>query len=142
MRARVGQTFGSVSGYAATTAIAKLHGGPVDPWAAVLKPVEAAVQQAADEALGFSVIARRRARADIVERFKFAVGVNKAVALPAAVEAFGFTERRFAEEEEGRNIIRQVLQGPTLDELIAQAVIGYKALLGKAFDYVYDGLTN
>lgn len=138
LRSRVGQTFGTVAGYASISAVGRMHSGPVDPWSAALLPIQAEVQQKADALLGFSVIARRRARDEAVARLRFNVGTGAKGALAASFEFFGETAKFTEQEEAGRNIVRQVLRGPELDELIEQATKGYALLLEKAFDYVRE----
>lgn len=139
LRARVGQTFGTVSGYSSVTRVARMHSGPVDPWVAALRPIEGAVQQTIDESIKHSMAGRRRARDQTVEKYSLNVGVDKTGAtLASAVEYFTLANKDTAMEEAGRNILRQTLVGPDFDELIEQATKGYKKLLGKAFDYVVE----
>ena len=136
MRARALQTVGTVSGYASIGALTRLHTGQANPWAEAMKPAEAAVQQFIDEGIGYSAIARQRARETTAAKLGLNVGLAPDT-LPAAKEFFQTEVKITSQEEEGRNILRQALQGPTLDELIAQTIEGAGALIGQSFDYIH-----
>jgi len=140
IKGRVSAAAGMFTGYSAISRVARMHSGPVDPWAAATVPAEAAVQQYLDEQIGYSVQARRRARAATVETL--ATNTHFIGNTVAAQEYNATLSKMFAHEEKGRQIIRQVLKGPTLDELIGQAITGYTDLLGRSFQYVYEGLTD
>ena len=136
LRSKVSTVTGQVAGYASIGAITRLHSGHVDPWAAALKPTEAAVQQFIDNSLGGSVIAKQRAREQTRNALALTTGVTKSVT--AARQYYDTALKITSQEEAGRLIVRQALQGPELDELIAQAVEGFTDLIGKSFSYIYD----
>ena len=136
-----GAVAGVLGGLSAASRVTRSHGGDVDPWAASMRPFNAAFQQFVDETLGFSSIAKRRAReqtatdlaevstSDKIEQARR----NNATILP-------FLEA----EESGRNILRQDprFAGPTIVDLLKQAIPGYFALVGLSVDYMIQELTK
>lgn len=140
MRAKTLSAIGAVGGFASVSRVFRKHSGPVDPWMATLVPIAAAVQLAADGLVGYSAISKKRARAHVVATLAANVGFTKDIA--SARDYYETTKRLTDLEERGRNIVRMGLQGPSLDQLIEQALGGYVALIGKSFDYAYEKFTE
>ena len=138
MRARVGNAIGLAAGYAATSASARIGANPVDPWDAALSPFRAKAQQFIDQGLGFSAKARKEARADTIQRLAQSAGATGSTM--AAEQYFRVADNITQHEEAGRNIVRQVVLGPSLADLIEQSTKGWFLLVEKGFDYVYDRL--
>jgi hypothetical protein len=137
------QTMGFLGGWGAVNRVArKMRGadGQADPWTGAMVPIIATQQRGADELVGFSAKARRTARQDVVEML--ADNVGHGASITRAKEVFGIRDRIRQQEEKGRNIIRQTIQGPTLDEVIVAATKGFFTLSGRAWAYVYDSLFN
>lgn len=140
---RLGKVAGAVVGFAAVSRILRANSGEnVDAWAEAMSPANAAVQQAIDETVGYSAIARKRARLETRERFASSVGSTGSTA--AAQAHFRRAHVLTSEEEEGRNILRADprFSGPNFSQLISEAVPGYFVLLWKSIGYMVDAVTK
>ena len=138
---RAKQLLGFVGGYAAVNRVTrKMRGGAeqVDPWVGAMVPIVAQVQQFTDEMVGFSAKARRSARQDVVAMLAANVGAGASVT--QAKEVFNIRNKIRQQEERGRNIIRQTIRGPSLDELVVAATEGFFKLSGRAWAYVWDSI--
>ena len=132
-------TFGFLGGWGAVNrATRKMRGGAeqADPWTGAMVPMIAATQAAVDSATGFSVKARRQARADTVAMLADNVGAGASIG--SAKTVFNIRNNIRQQEEKGRNIVRQTVTGPTLDDLVESAAKGYFELSGKAWAYIWD----
>ena len=136
-----GAIAGAVGGLSAVSRVTRSHGGDVDPWSAAMRPFNAAFQQFVDETLGFSSIAKRRAReqtANDLANIPTAGKIEQARRNKDAILPF------LEAEESGRNILRQDprFAGPTIPDLIKQAIPGYFRLIGLSVDYMIEELTQ
>lgn len=140
-RARTKKLLGAAAGYASVSRVtSKLRAGsaPVDPWEQALVPLVAQVQAAVDEKVGFSAKARRSARNDTVAALGLSVGLGTSVT--HAKEFFEVRNRVRQKEEKGRNVVRQAIKGPSLDELVIAATKGYFELSGRAWAYFWNSI--
>ena len=127
-----------LGGFSAVHRVARARAGDVDPWSEALTPYGAAFGQFVDETMGYSASARRSARESVKTNYGrfFGETGNKA----AVREAFGLQLALRTEETAGMRILRQDkdFTGPTLTELIAEAIPGYFRLVGKSVEYIVD----
>lgn len=139
----VGKSAGIAAGYTAMSRLTRAGPEGADPWGEIMTPVHAALRQALDEQTGGSARAKIAAREET--KAAWATSIAHSETIPAALRQFHRTEFSLREGEElGRNILRQDprFRGPSLEELLAQAIPGYFRLLGKSFDYIYEALTK
>lgn len=138
---KLGLGVGAVGGHMLVTRLgSKFRGAKVDMFETAMLPIMAAVQQFADEKIGYSVKARQRALSDTKQQMAmntYFLG-NTNAAKSFYDTRVGITTL----QEEGRNILRQTLKGPTLAEVMLQATSGYINLFGEAFDYIFGELTD
>lgn len=141
---RAKNLIGFLGGWAAVNRVTrKMRGadGQVDPWVGAMIPIQAKLQQFIDEKVGFSANARRAARNDTVQAL--AMGVGMGVTSKQAIrEVFSYHDNIRQAQAKGRNIVRQAIKGPSLDELIVAATKGFFKLSGRAWAYVWDSIFN
>jgi Cdc6-like AAA superfamily ATPase len=139
---RARMAVGALGGFGAVSRLTSSGSTNVDPWEAAQTPIRAAIQRAADSALGFNAKARTQALAETRARFSFVVGASRGT--DQAKDYYNFRLRELSDQETGKQILRlhKDFRGPDFVDLIKRSVEGYTILLRRSMGYLRGQFTD
>ena len=113
-----------------------------NPWDHAMIPAKAAIVKFIDEQIGYSNIAKRRARLHTYEKLADVYAGTKDLSSYKQYE--GMIRDIYTQEENGREVYRrdETLRGPSFEKIMDQAVKGYIDLIQSSYRHIVQGLMH